>query len=539
MRKLILFPFIWALAALGADLEVKSFSALTLKPEAATEQFLFSQQLLQPELKEVRFVVMVRTAIDGKVYSMRSRFKGKQDTEGRWRDDQTVRPEIGDKPIGQLAAWTVTFDELDFRPGANLIQYELFRVSPNDDYISIARTNVYSVTPLPTGYKVDEVPGKEIIPPPPLVVVPKKVDPNFKFRVAPYSSRETETSKVIFFATNRTPRSSPDLAKPWRRFEPLLHEYPEKTTLLGMSVVRVPLGREIGEFVPEAEGLPKERTVGIEDAYELYRVTKEQNPDRQIGRKVEIEANRRKGFFTELKDQPVLVYIHGYNNSFRAALERAAQVKKDLGWKGAMIAYSWPSLGSLPKYFDDLANARDSVPMVAEFLSDLKKNLPGQKINILAHSMGNFLFLKTVDYGVRNGLFKAGDFHRVVLAAPDVSATDFKKFGPEVVKVADAVTYYFSKNDVAVRISSDIRIGLDRAGRDYVAVEGMKAIDASDVSFARQGYGHDYFGTVKAAIADISFFLVDGFGIDQRHGVTLNPMDPLMGTRWRLVTPNL
>jgi len=539
MRKLILFPFIWALAALGADLEVKSFTALTLKPEAATEQFLFSQQLLQPELKEVRLVVMVRTAIDGKVYSMRSRLPAKQDAEGRWRDDQTVRPDIGDKPVGQLAAWTVTFDELDFKPGANLIQYELFRVSPNDDYISIARTNVYSVTPLATGYKVVQVPGKEIIPPPPPIVVPKKVNPNFKLRVALYSTRETETSKVIFFATNRTPRSTPDLVKPWRRFEPLLHEYPEKTTLLGMSLVRVPAGREIGEFVPESEGLPKERTVGIEEAYELYKVTKEENPDRLHGKQVEIEADRRKGFFTELKDQPVLVFIHGYNTSFRAALERAGQVKKDLGWKGAMIAYSWPSLGSLPNYFDDLANARDSVPTVAAFLAELKRNLPGQKINILAHSMGNFLFLKTIDYGVRNGLFKAGDFHRVVLAAPDVSAKDFKKFGPEVVKVADAVTYYFSQNDVAVRISSDIRIGFDRAGKDYVAVDGIKAIDASDVSSYREGFGHDYFGTVKAAIADISFFLVDGFTIEQRHGVTLNPGDPVMGNRWRLVTPTL
>ena len=51
------------------------------------------------------------------------------------------------------------------------------------------------------------------------------------------------------------------------------------------------------------------------------------------------------------------VFVHGYNNSFKAAAFRTAQIAYDLEFEGAAICYSWPSQGGevlgLPSYAKD------------------------------------------------------------------------------------------------------------------------------------------------------------------------------------------
>ena len=42
-----------------------------------------------------------------------------------------------------------------------------------------------------------------------------------------------------------------------------------------------------------------------------------------------------------------LVFIHGFNTEFDAALFRTAQIAYDLGFDGAPFLYSWPSGGSV------------------------------------------------------------------------------------------------------------------------------------------------------------------------------------------------
>jgi hypothetical protein len=54
-------------------------------------------------------------------------------------------------------------------------------------------------------------------------------------------------------------------------------------------------------------------------------------------------------------DSPVLIYVHGFNTKFDAALARAAQFSMATRFCGPVLAFSWPSAGSWrpTRYFMD------------------------------------------------------------------------------------------------------------------------------------------------------------------------------------------
>jgi hypothetical protein len=78
-----------------------------------------------------------------------------------------------------------------------------------------------------------------------------------------------------------------------------------------------------------------------------------------------------------LDDRQAVVFVHGYNVSFREAALRAAQIGVDLGIKGAMAFFSWPSQGTLRGYPKDEATIEASEDMIADFLVDFAtRDLP-------------------------------------------------------------------------------------------------------------------------------------------------------------------
>ena len=56
---------------------------------------------------------------------------------------------------------------------------------------------------------------------------------------------------------------------------------------------------------------------------------------------------------TRVKNQRVLVFVHGFSNSFKDAVKKAACVKKDMPWEAPIVAFSWPSFGDGTKYIAD------------------------------------------------------------------------------------------------------------------------------------------------------------------------------------------
>ena len=124
----------------------------------------------------------------------------------------------------------------------------------------------------------------------------------------------------------------------------------------------------------------------------------------------------------------VLVFVHGFDNTFDDAVLRVAQLQYDLQFPGHAIAFCWPSQGSesVDAYKADADQAESSAAALADLLRTLLAataaggdSKPPQ-IHLIAHSMGNRILLNAMYDLASSGAFKdrAKPFGQIILAAP-------------------------------------------------------------------------------------------------------------------------
>jgi esterase/lipase superfamily enzyme len=200
----------------------------------------------------------------------------------------------------------------------------------------------------------------------------------------------------------------------------------------------------------------------------------------------------------------VLVFVHGFATPFEQALRRAAQLAADLPFEGAMVVYSWPSLGEVGPlaYFRDDKTIAASQSVLRAFLERVVERTGAERVSVVAHSMGALLVARTLKelHDARPGV----RFDQVVLGAPDIDTTSFRRaLAPALAGAARRVTIYASQNDralaMAERASSYPRVG--QAGPGLLLLPGVDVIDASA---AEPGdFGHGYLGGSSAMLADL------------------------------------
>jgi esterase/lipase superfamily enzyme len=212
------------------------------------------------------------------------------------------------------------------------------------------------------------------------------------------------------------------------------------------------------------------------------------------------------------RQQDLLVFVHGFNVSFDAAVIRTAQIGLDMPFNGAVIAYCWPSQGGVFSYNDDEPINKASVEPFTQFLTTLRAGVPaGTRINILVHSMGNRIVMESLsNLAQRESRSERGrtdkPFANVALCAPDVGTNDFQAWIPGVVSQAERVTLYGSSGDSALIASKGLH-NERRAGDAWapVTAPGLETIDCSriDLSFM----GHSYYGSNTDVLSDL-FMLI-------------------------------
>ena len=198
----------------------------------------------------------------------------------------------------------------------------------------------------------------------------------------------------------------------------------------------------------------------------------------------------------------VLLFVHGFNVNFPSAITRAAQIANELPFNGAIISYSWPSQGGVEKYLIDGQVADASVEPMARFLESLVNSVPqGTKINIMVHSMSNRVVMRALNR-LPEHFASTKPFQNVVLAAPDVGVSEFKKLAPAIIAQSNRVTLYSGSGDVALVASKAVNQER-RAGdsREPLIMEGIETIDVSavDTSFM----SHSYYGSNRAVLSDL------------------------------------
>ncbi len=191
----------------------------------------------------------------------------------------------------------------------------------------------------------------------------------------------------------------------------------------------------------------------------------------------------------------VLIYVHGYRETFESAATSAAQLSSGIRFRGATALFTWPSAAATFDYGYDRESAMWSRDALLDVLLAAARSNSGGRINIVAHSMGTLLTLETLRmYRAEGGDLLMSRIGAIVLASPDVDIDVFtqavERLGPDAKKI----TVISSTKDRALALSSTLAGGVERAGaanRDRLEELGVRVADAS--AFGGGVVNHDLF----------------------------------------------
>lgn len=337
---------------------------------------------------------------------------------------------------------------------------------------------------------------------------PRTFDPFDDPVRSPAEADEVCATVEVFYATDRKPTGR---REPERFFG---DEWDEGGLHYGTCRVTIPL-----------QGRP----MGTLPAPSIWRLEFRPNPAKHVIL-VAVEASPRDAFFAELRrrvagseGRQALVFVHGFNVTFKDAARRAAQLAWDLEFPGPPALYSWPSAGRIDplSYLRDSEVVRHTRAHLVAFLEEVAAKSGAEQIHLIAHSMGNRVLteaLRTIALGMPPG--SAPHFHEVILTAPDIAVGEFRQLAAEMRRASRRVTLYASANDKALRASQRIN-GFPRAGdagANLVVLGGVETIDASEADTDLFSLGHSVFATRRSILADL-FHVLRGEPVDLRFGL--------------------
>ncbi len=243
-------------------------------------------------------------------------------------------------------------------------------------------------------------------------------------------------------------------------------------------------------------------------------------------------------------DRDVLVFVHGFNNTFAEGLYRQAQITHDFRNPGVVVNYSWPSAGSALGYVHD----SDSTLVARDGLTALLRALArtqARRIVLVAHSLGGFLAMESLRQMALEGRGPAwAKISPVILLAPDIDIDVFRAQARRIGTLPEPFLVFASPRDRALLLSARISGAHARLGSVGTEEEltglGVTVIDTSAVA-GGDSLNHMTAVTSPAAIAVLSNLggYQTALDADQREAgvlpTTLNTTFDLVRNTTRLV----
>jgi esterase/lipase superfamily enzyme len=233
----------------------------------------------------------------------------------------------------------------------------------------------------------------------------------------------------------------------------------------------------------------------------------------------------------------ILVFVHGFANSFADGLTRAAFNREWLAQSGvsdadtAVVTFSWPSRGQLLTvpfptlpYRSDQRMAGGSGLALMRFLANLlpileKARANGRRTFLLTHSMGNLALQAAVQAWFENGNGDAEMFDHVFLAAADIVDDAFdaavtNSLAP-LCRLGKRITFLHNRRDqVLDKLSETLnfcrRLGQDgpRGGGDTILFPPVtyRSVDCSGFTDYDTGFAgsHQYYRRSAGVRAEIA-----------------------------------
>lgn len=229
-------------------------------------------------------------------------------------------------------------------------------------------------------------------------------------------------------------------------------------------------------------------------------------------------------------DKEVVVFIHGFNNTFEDAGKRLGVLCYDMDFNGVPVLYSWSSRGGtmgILAYARDESMVEKTKRPLADFLTDVvtaARAGGATRVNVAAHSMGNRALVGALQRLAENGP-EGRLIDEVVMAAPDVMAEGFEATEWRYLRRPDGkpgpvgrFTLYASDDDKALTTSKLLHGGtrLGQAGAELVVLPGLETIDATGVDFSELDLNHSYFGG-RRVTRDLRALFAKGATPVERH----------------------
>ena len=230
-----------------------------------------------------------------------------------------------------------------------------------------------------------------------------------------------------------------------------------------------------------------------------------------LGSQAVFEAVRKE---MTTRRQPCVIFVHGFNVSFRDAIARAAALKVAYsGLPMTLFLFTWPSDGSMmpfKAYISDRDDARASgvalgrgLQKLSHYLKDITADQHcGQQVHFIAHSMGNYALrwaLQSIKGSAGSNIRR--HFEQILLFAADEDDDAFE-LDHKLLTLPDMarrVTVYHNPGDKALVVSDTTKANPDRLGAggprnsralpDKVSVVNCEPV----LSFTQDPTGHQYY----------------------------------------------
>ena len=164
------------------------------------------------------------------------------------------------------------------------------------------------------------------------------------------------------------------------------------------------------------------------------------------------------------KSGGLLVFIHGFNNSYEDAVSRAELVRRLYETEHPAVVLVWPSRQKAQSYIYDEASVAWAQDYMNQALSDLVKQT--SDITIVAHSMGGRAAIAAVEHVDLTAPEEASHIRKIALVAPDIDRHRVLRSGGAVERLLNHgrdVIVYTSQRDWPIR-ASRILHGYSRLG---------------------------------------------------------------------------
>lgn len=247
------------------------------------------------------------------------------------------------------------------------------------------------------------------------------------------------------------------------------------------------------------------------------------------------------------KQKDIILYVHGFNNSFDDAVLDISDVWHFSGRYGVPIAYTWPSSsGNILGYFTDRESGEYTVYHFKETIRILSSMPEVENIHILAHSRGTDITttaLRELVIETRAAGHNPQDtlkIRNLMMAAPDLDygvvtqRLIAEKFGPAI----GQITIYMNESDSALGVAQTLMKGIrfgkltaqKQTEREAQIFRNIMNVSFVNVKGVKGFLGHGYFKGHPGALSDIVTLIKTSAG----PGTEQRPLTNIESNFWSL-----